>query len=142
MPRQAAIDLIANSVSKETCRLLAFTSAAYEWAHSAQRVEAGLAVCGTHYLVGDSASGPFTLESRAFFSGDPRGELYAGRVVRTRAGEHVFLAFLQFVDGGPFVGGLSDPFPIIADASGRLSIERGGDWSRLVAPALSAARSA
>jgi beta-fructofuranosidase len=115
---------------------------AYEWAHSARRVDAGLAVCGTHYLVADSASGPFTLQSQDFLSGDARGELYAGRVVRTVEGEHVFLAFLQFVDGGPFVGGLSDPFPITVDASGLLRIERDGDWSDLVAPALMAARPA
>jgi beta-fructofuranosidase len=115
---------------------------AYEWAHSAERVSEGVALCGTHYLVGDSASGPFALDSRAFFSGDPRGELYAGRVVRSFQGEHVFLAFLQFVDGGPFVGGLSDPFPITVDPAGRLSIEREGGWSRLVATTLSAARSA
>lgn len=100
---------------------------AYEWAHSAQRIDAGLALCGTHYLVGDSSTGPFALESRDFLSGDPRGELYAGRVVRTREGEHVFLAFLQFVDGGPFVGGLSDPFPVTVDESGRLAIERDAD---------------
>ncbi|MBT2517624.1 hypothetical protein J7E29_09290 [Streptomyces sp. ISL-90] len=101
-----------------------------------------IALCGTHYLVGDSASGPFTLDSRDFFSGDPRGELYAGRVVRTFEGEHVFLAFLQFVDDGPFIGGLSDPFPIAVDESGRLAIERDSGWSRPVAPALDAARSA
>ena len=89
---------------------------AYEWAHSAQRVDAGLALCGTHYLVADTPSGPLMLESQDFLSGDPRGELYAGRVVRTIDGEHVFLAFLQFVDDGPFVGGLSDPFPITVDA--------------------------
>ena len=115
---------------------------AYEWAHSARRVDAGLALCGTHYLVAESPSGPFTLESQDFLSGDPRGELYAGRVVRTIGGEHVFLAFLQFVDDGPFVGGLSDPFPITVGTSGKLAIARDVDWSRLVAPTLSAARSA
>lgn len=116
---------------------------AYEWAHSARRVEEGLALCGTHYLVGESPAGPFTLESRDFLSGDPRGELYAGRVVRTFDGGHVFLAFLQYVDGGPFVGGLSDPFPITVDAeSGRLAIDRTAEWSRHVEPALTAARTA
>ncbi|MBM7505890.1 glycosyl hydrolase family 32 [Agromyces aurantiacus] len=114
---------------------------AYEWAHSAARVADGLAVCGTHYLVADDASGPFTLETRQFFSGDPRGELYAGRVHRTRDGGHVFLAFLQYVDGGPFVGGLSDPFPIVVGADGRLGIDRDGDWRAHVPGAVAAARS-
>lgn len=115
---------------------------AYEWAHNADRVAAGLAHCGTHYLVGDAPSGPFELTTREFFSGDPRGELYAGRVVRARDGRHVFLAFLQFVDGGPFVGGLSDPFPIEVGVDGRLSIDRSGDWRRMVRPALDAVRPA
>ncbi|MFB8146578.1 glycosyl hydrolase family 32 [Microbacterium sp. NPDC056003] len=97
---------------------------AYEWAHSADRVRRGLAVCGTHYLVSDSSAGPFKLERDEFFAGDPQGELYAGRVVETFEGDHVFLAFLQFVDGGPFVGGLSDPFPVTVAADGGLDIGR------------------
>jgi beta-fructofuranosidase len=103
---------------------------AYEWAHCADRVSAGTAECGTHYLVSDSAAGPFRLSEERFLSGDPVGELYAGRVARDPGGALVFLAFLQFVGGGPFVGGLSDPFPVSVDLNGRLSIDRGPTWSR------------
>ncbi|WP_426320521.1 glycosyl hydrolase family 32 [Microbacterium sp. E-13] len=101
----------------------------YEWAHSGDRVARGLAVCGTHYLVSESARGPFLLGEEEFFSGDPRGELYAGRLIETFEGEHVFLAFLQFVDGGPFIGGLSDPFPVTVDIDGSLRIDRAGRLS-------------
>jgi beta-fructofuranosidase len=96
----------------------------YEWAHGPRRVAAGQAVAGTHYLVGDSPEGPFALTDDEFLCGDPIGELYAGRVVRNPQGEWVFLAFLQFVDGGPFVGGLSDPIPLVVEAGGRLRLER------------------
>lgn len=112
---------------------------AYEWAHSGARVDRGLSDCGTHYLVAESARGPFTLSTERFFSGDARGELYAGRVIETFDGEWVFLAFLQFVDGGPFVGGLSDPFPIRVDSRGALSIDRASGWSSDVAPRLATA---
>jgi beta-fructofuranosidase len=113
---------------------------AYEWAHSADRAGRGLSACGTHYLVGESSRGPFALDGEEFFSGDPRGELYAGRVIETFEGEHVFLAFLQFVDGGPFVGGLSDPFPITVGENGALSIDRDSAWSSTVGDALVTAR--
>lgn len=103
---------------------------AYEWAHGAERVAAGTAHCGTHYLVADNPAGPFRLTEPQFFSGDPVGELYAGRVARDPAGRLVFLAFLQFVAGGPFVGGLSDPFPVVVDDLGKLHIERGPEWSQ------------
>lgn len=102
---------------------------AYQWAHSGAREEAGLAVCGTHYLVADRSTGPFRMTTPKFFSGDPIGELYAGRTARDPDGL-VFLAFLQFVGGGPFVGGLSDPFPVSADENGDLHIGRTEAWSR------------
>lgn len=101
----------------------------YEWAHGEARTSAGLAHCGTHYLVGASPRGPFTLTTPHFFSGDPKGELYAGRVVEAPDGDFVFLGFLQFVEGGAFVGGLSDPLPIAISPDGELSIERGEQWS-------------
>ncbi|MFH8253113.1 glycosyl hydrolase family 32 [Microbacterium sp. B2969] len=114
---------------------------AYEWAHSADRTQRGLAVSGTHYLVGDASTGPFRLDSAEFFAGDPRGELYAGRIARAASGDPVFLAFLQFVDGGPFVGGLSDPFPIHVDDRGRLTIEPDPSWRATVPDELAATRS-
>ncbi len=97
---------------------------AYEWAHSAERRLRAPAVCGTHYLLADSSSGPFRAVTDDFLCGDPRGELYAGRLVRDPAGQLVLLAFLQFVGGGPFVGGLSDPMPVVVSGDRRLVLER------------------
>lgn len=104
---------------------------AYEWAHSAARLERASPVCGTHYLVSDASTGPFRLLTDTFLSGDERGELYAGRVERDPNGRLVFLAFLQFVGGGAFVGGLSDPIPIVVREDGTLQLDREEDWSAI-----------
>ena len=92
--------------------------------HSARRRQACRPETGTHYAIGPTESDPWRTLSSKFFSGDPAGELYAGRFERDPEGRLVFLAFLQFVGGGPFVGGLSDPYPVTIDSNGRLSIQR------------------
>lgn len=96
----------------------------YASAHSAGRRATVPAETGTHYFVADAEDGPFLSPGDAFFCGDPAGELYAGRFERDPDGNLVFLAFLQFVDGGPFVGCLSDPLPVTVEADGRLVLAR------------------
>ncbi len=91
--------------------------------HSAKRRALHAVETGTHYAVAPSESGPWTTLHPEFFCGGD-GELYAGRFERDPQGKLVFLAFLQFVDGGPFVGGLSDPIPVTVEPDGRLSIVR------------------
>lgn len=96
----------------------------YAHRHSSRRRLSRAAETGTHYAIGPTESGPWASPGADFFSGDPAGELYAGRFERDPDGRLVFLAFLQFVAGGPFVGGLSDPYPVSIGADGRLSIAR------------------
>ena len=65
---------------------------------------------GTHYLVGDSPLGPFSLAPGPFPLGDAEGRYYGGRIVDWR-GERFLLAWIDRVDGS-FVGELSDPIAI------------------------------
>ncbi|GEL94442.1 glycosyl hydrolase family 32 [Cellulomonas composti] len=93
----------------------------YAAQHSERRTAVSPGETGTHYLLGPAESGPWSSPGHSFFSGGD-GELYAGRFERDPDGRLVFLAFLQFVGGGPFVGGLSDPLPVDVGADGRLSL--------------------
>ncbi len=92
--------------------------------HSVRRREQHPVETGTHYVTGPTESGPWHSPGAGFFSGDPAGELYAGRFERDPEGNLVFLAFLQFVGDGPFVGGLSDPYPVETDQDGTLTLRR------------------
>jgi beta-fructofuranosidase len=56
-----------------------------------------------------SATGPFDI-ARASLLVDE--QYYAGRLVRTRAGDWVLLAFRMGRQGEPFIGGISDPMPV------------------------------
>ncbi|WP_162452591.1 family 43 glycosylhydrolase [Phytoactinopolyspora mesophila] len=98
---------------------------AYGWANSEQRRRRSPEVTGTHYLVGDSTTGPFRSVTDEFLCGDPRGELYAGRMLRDRSGQLQFFGFVQFPGDEPFVGALSDPIPVDVGADGRLRLRRG-----------------
>ncbi|RZI95884.1 MAG: glycosyl hydrolase family 32 [Microbacterium sp.] len=91
--------------------------------HSAVRQRVSPAETGTHYAVSESEDGPWRSPGDRFFAGGV-GELYAGRFERDADGRLVFLAFLQFVDGGPFVGGLSDPIPVQVEEDGTLVLAR------------------
>jgi beta-fructofuranosidase len=95
----------------------------YASQHSRSRQRLSPAETGTHYLVGPSESGPWQSPGHSFFAGGV-GELYAGRFERDPDGRLVFLAFLQFLDGGPFVGGLSDPIPVDVLDDGTLMLAR------------------
>lgn len=94
----------------------------YEWAHSAARTARAAAVCGTHYLLGDSPLGPFRMLSDEFLCGSPAGLFYAGRLVADRDGAWQFVSWAQFAAGGAFVGALADPVPVVQHGDGSLSL--------------------
>lgn len=96
----------------------------YREQHSRRRRAQHEVETGTHYLVAESEDGPFRSPGPGFLCGDPVGELYAGRFETDPGGQLVFLAFLQFVDGGDFVGGLSDPVPVHRREDGTLVLDR------------------
>ncbi|ROR96759.1 beta-fructofuranosidase [Salana multivorans] len=91
--------------------------------HSHRRLRRAARETGTHYVMGPSEDGPWSSPGDRFLCGGD-GELYAGRFERDPDGRLVFLAFLQWVDGGPFVGGLSDPIPVLVETDGTLRLER------------------
>lgn len=78
---------------------------------------------GTHYFIADNPSGPWRLGPDMFFAGDEQGSLYAGKLVPTRSGLF-FMGFLNIDAEGGFVGGLSDPIPVIVGADGSLKLSR------------------
>ena len=106
----------------------------YDWAHSAVRQKRAEAVCGTHYLLGESALGPFRMLSDGFLIGSPEGPFYAGRVVRDRAGDWQFMCWAQFAPDRSFVGALVDPVPIVQAADGTLSLGRQPSLSGVAQP--------
>lgn len=91
--------------------------------HSRSRQLHTPAETGTHYAISASEDGPWRSPGHEFFAGGS-GELYAGRFERDPQGQLVFLAFLQFVNDGPFSGGLSDPIPVRTLEDGTLVLER------------------
>jgi beta-fructofuranosidase len=84
--------------------------------------KAGMAT-GTHYIRSRSPSGPFELVEEQFFAGDDVGHLYGGRVVENDNGEMVFMAFLNHMADGSFVGKLTDPMPVWTTPQGYLRID-------------------
>jgi beta-fructofuranosidase len=92
--------------------------------HSAARLgRAGVVrECGTHYLTADAPFGAYALRGDPFLVGDPVGRHYAGRMLR-RGGEWHFLAWRLYDADGRFVGELSDPMAVSADAGGQLRVQ-------------------
>jgi beta-fructofuranosidase len=79
---------------------------------------------GTHHLVGDAPLGPFALSTDDFLLGEPHGRHYAGRAIEHRGAWYV-LAWLLHDERGAFVGELSDPMPLHAEADGSLRVHAG-----------------
>jgi beta-fructofuranosidase len=78
---------------------------------------------GTHYFMSHSPDGPWSLGPGMFFAGDEQGSRYAGKLVR-KDGNLFFLGFLNHDPEGGFVGGLSDPTPVLVAADGSLSLDQ------------------
>ena len=92
---------------------------------TARRRRTGLEpVTGTHYLIADDPLGPFHYSTDEFLISDEIGSLYAGKLVRGPGGDWVFVASRMFAPDGTFIGELSDPFPVMIDRAGDLSV----DW--------------
>lgn len=98
----------------------------YGFANSAAWRQRRPEVTGTHYLMGESPAGPFRMVTDEFLCGDARGELYAGRMTSDVDGRLVLMAFVQYPNGEPFVGALSDPIPVEVAEDGALRVEPAG----------------
>lgn len=80
--------------------------------HSAARRARGAELeGGTHYLVADTALGPYEVAPGRFLLGDAHNSRYAGRVIE-HDGASVLMTWENVTDDGTFVGRLSDPVPL------------------------------
>jgi beta-fructofuranosidase len=78
------------------------------------------AVTGNHYLIGDSARGPWRI-APGFLDGDLPCRRYAARIVDTGDGL-VIMGFADRPDGVDFIGHIMDPEPVEISADGLLYI--------------------
>lgn len=77
-------------------------------------------VTGTHYLVGETAFGPFRMLEEEFLLADEAGSNYAGKAVRDPQGGWALLASRSRTASGGYRGEIGDPMPLAALADGRL----------------------
>jgi hypothetical protein len=82
--------------------------------------------CGTYYLRGDSIAGPFPADTLDVLAVDARGTHYGGKIVDVD-GELFFLAWENVTATGRFVGAVGEPRRVIAESSGRLSLDQSDD---------------
>ena len=77
-------------------------------------------VSGSHYLIGESARGPWRIAEGRFLDGALPCRRYAARIVETGQGM-VILGFADHPDG-TFIGHVMDPEPVEIDDEGRLHV--------------------
>lgn len=103
-----------------------FCTADEHWSKDYTASAGSTAVTGSHYLVGESARGPWRVAPGAFLDGDLPCSRYASRIVETDEGLAI-LGFIHTPGGQPFVGIVSDPDAIVPDQQGLLQVCRSGD---------------
>jgi beta-fructofuranosidase len=86
---------------------------------SAARKAAG-GLGGTWAARAETATGPYDIAGAELLTGP---ELYVGRLIPTREGQWVYLAFTNDLPDGSFGGTIIDPLPVRV-ADGRLVVER------------------
>lgn len=98
-----------------------FCTAGRFWGESAVSA-AGPPRTGTHYLIGESARGPWRIAPGPALDAATFPQRYAARIVQADHGMKI-LGFRWFDNaGGPFVGEISDPDPIEITPDGLLRI--------------------
>lgn len=91
--------------------------------HSRAHLAGGVTpLTGLKYFPGDGPLGPFHTEGAGFLGADTRGSLYAGRVVQGPDGGWYLMAFRNLDEHGHFLGGVSDPLPIVQGEDGQLAL--------------------
>ncbi len=93
------------------------------------RTQHGNFKSGTHFLVSESALGPFSLSTEEFMVGDLQKSLYSGKIIQDPAGDWKFMAFLNNDSDGSFVGKISDPMPVTFTEDQKILV----DW-RSISP--------
>jgi beta-fructofuranosidase len=87
----------------------------------------GQQLTGIGYFVADDALGPYRRGPTPFITADHLGTLYAGRIVFDHDAP-VLVATIAHTADGSYVGGISDPIPVVVGEDGELSL--GGDSPR------------
>ncbi|HEY6409617.1 MAG TPA: hypothetical protein VIY29_19330, partial [Ktedonobacteraceae bacterium] len=78
---------------------------------------------GTHYLVADELTGPYSPLTGEPLVADAAGTYYAGKLVLNRAGALFFMAWRQWDEEGNFCGGLSEIAAVHILPDGRLQVD-------------------
>lgn len=101
-----------------------FCTADIHWSKAFTESHPGPAVSGNHYLIADSALGPWRLPDGEFLDGESPCYRYAARILETDEG----LKLLGFHDQGEqgFVGLVLDPETVEVTDEGLLSIPKSG----------------
>ena len=100
-----------------------FCTAAEHFSKAQADATPGGPVTGTHYLIGESPRGPWSIAPGAFFDGELPCRRYAARIVETDQGMRI----MGFADHGPdghFGGYVMDPEPVEIDDNGLLRVVR------------------
>ncbi len=79
------------------------------------------ALTGIGYFVADVAEGPYRYGPTPFIAADRFGTLYAGKIV-IQDDHPMLMATMHNTSDGRYVGGISDPTPILVSDDGELSI--------------------
>ncbi len=77
---------------------------------------------GTYAAGADAPFGPYALLDDRPTVGGPHVERYGAKLVRDRDGRWVLLYWIGTDHHGRFVGGLSDPQPVVLDDEGRIEV--------------------
>ena len=99
-----------------------FCTSAQHWSQATLAHIPHAPVTGTHYLIGDSARGPWRLPPGPFLDGAEPCRRYAARIVETPQG----LRIMGFADGGKehFGGYVMDPEPVVVGPDGLLTVQQ------------------
>ena len=98
-----------------------FCTSAEHWSEPYRAYDRGKPVSGTHYMMADSHLGPWRM-SRPFLDGAEPCKRYAGKIVEV-GGKLFLMGFHCYDASGRFIGQVSDPVPLRADAQGQLHVE-------------------
>ena len=98
-----------------------FCTDARFWAEDGRAV-IGEALTGTHYLIADNPRGPWTLAPGPMLDGAEPVQRYAARILEDGGKMHL-MGFRWFDPaGGPFIGEIADPAPVITTKDGLLRL--------------------
>lgn len=97
-----------------------FCSDAAHWSKGYAAAYPGKSVTGTHYLIADTATGPWQIAPGTFLDGSLPCRRYAARIVDSDG----TLLLLGFADQGAdgFIGQITDPVPVRIDPDGLLHL--------------------